>query len=842
MQEEISFGIWLRKQRRALDLSRQAFADQVGCAEVTLRRIETGTLKPSKELASIILEKLGIPAGEHPRWISFARGGSGFPESSKSSRRPSTNLPASLTTFIGREKEQEDVKKLTAKHRLVTLTGSGGVGKTRLSIKVGEQIAEDYDDGVWLVELAPIVDPALVAHTIILTLGIYSDPQRRKLDLLCDALREKKMLLLLDNCEHLLEACGILIDTILKNCPHLKILATSREPLNIGGEALYRVPSLGLPKLQQILETLRNYESIQLFEERAQLIQFDFSLTLENAPFVAQICERLDGIPLAIELAAAKVSVFSPEQIAKQLHESFNLLAQGSRAALPRHQTLHASITWSWNLLTEWEKRLMRQLSVFAGGWTLEAAQSVCDGDVLHLLNALVTKSLVVMNRRPETNVRYSFHETIRQYAREKLLEAGNAEAVRDKHLTYFVKLVERAEPELHRSNQLLWLNTLDNELDNFRSALEWALATDVESGLRIACIPWHFWEKRNHLQDLRGWLSRFLERYPTSDSLRARGLAVYSQCLQVCGDFVEARTIARKSLQLARARSDLQNEALSLLFLGGSFLFQGHMHKGTPFLEQSLALYRALGDKVGQAIALSWLARDHTDPESSKTLLLECLQLSRDSGNLWCIADCLLELALRSIFEKDFASPLPWLEESRDLYHDLGDRANEALVTEVMGTLAYWQGNYQKAITYVEQSIVLYGNIGVWWSAWSHSRLGYIFLRQGNMIRSREAFENSLRQFKKYDSLIGSTVTIEGIAILHMNFGQPERAARLIGWVDAMREKVGNPRPQIEQESLERDLAIVHTKLDQARFAELSKEGRAMTIEQAVVLAMEPV
>src|SRR5919106_4083265 len=414
MQEEISFGIWLRKQRRALDLTRQAFANHVGCAEVTLRRIEAGTLKPSKELTSIILEKLNIPEAERPQWISFARGLSGFPSQSSPSSNKS-NLPAPLTTFIGREKEQSDVVRLLRKHRLVTLTGSGGVGKTRLSIKVGEQVLGNYADGVWLVELASLSNPVLIAQTFAALFGLSAQSAIPFIDLLINFLRAKSVLLIVDNCEHLLDACAQLIDTLLKSCPHLKILATSREPLGITGEAIYLVPSLELPDLQQVIDTFRDFESVHLFEERAQLAQFDFSLTLENAASVAQICQRVDGIPLAIELAAAKVGILSTEQIAKQLDESFNVLTGGSRTALPRHQTLRASMNWSWGLLTEAEQTLMRQLSVFAGGWTLEAAQAVCGGDVFELSNSLLKKSLIVMHQESEGERRYRFHETIRQ-------------------------------------------------------------------------------------------------------------------------------------------------------------------------------------------------------------------------------------------------------------------------------------------------------------------------------------------------------------------------------------------------------------------------------------------
>ena len=842
MQEEISFGKWLHKQRRILDLTRQAFAHQVGCAEVTLRRIEAGTLKPSKELASIILEKLGIPKTEFSQWISFARGLSGFPTPSLLfSNKPKSNLPVSLTSFVGRGKELAEVMNLTSKHRLVTLTGSGGVGKTRISIKVGEQLAGEYPDGVWLVELAPLLDPSLIARTTAFALGLRADAQRADLDILCDYLREKRLLLILDNCEHLVDGCAHFVFGLLSQCSRLHILATSREPLGVMGEAIYRVPSLDVPDPKQIAGFIRKFEAINLFEERAQLVQFDFSLTLENISFVAQICQRLDGIPLAIELAAAKVAIFSTEQIAKQLQDSFSLLAEPSRTTLPRQQTLRASIDWSWGLLTESEQRMLLQLSIFAGGWTLEAAQAVCDRNAMDLLNSLITKSLVAIHRRTETNVRYSFHETIRQYAHEKLLEAGGIDALHDKHLAYFVELVEQAEPELYRANQVYWIKKLDDELDNFRKALEWALATDVESGLRIACGPLQFWDKRNHLQELGGWLSRLLEHYPSSDSLLARALAVYSHCLQVQGDFVQAGETAIQSLHLARVLSDRQNEALSLSFLGASFLFQGHHQKGSPFLEQSLALYRALGDKVGQAKVMNWLSESHSDPAYSKTLVLEALELNRDLGNLAGTAECLKQLALRAIFEEDLSSPGSWLEESRNLYHELGDRANEALLVEVAGTLAYWQGDYQEATARVEESIILYENTGVWWSAWSRSRLGYIYLRQGDVARAREAFHSSLQQFKKYDSVVGLTVTIEGLSILHMNYGQPERAARLIGWVDAMRQKTGGLRPPLEETSLERDLALIRAKLEPAEFARFAEEGRAMTVEQAIALALDP-
>ncbi|HEX5840027.1 MAG TPA: NB-ARC domain-containing protein [Anaerolineales bacterium] len=844
MQEEISFGTWLHKQRRAFDLSQKALAGQVGCAEITLRRIEAGTLKPSKELADILLEKLGIPESDRPEWISFARGVSSYPTSiTPSSNEPMTNLPAALTTFIGREKERADVMKFIAKNRLVTLTGAGGIGKSRLSVKVGEHIKGAYPSGVWLVELAPILDLLLVPHTVAEALGLREDPKRNIVDQLCDALRERKMLLLLDNCEHVLDACAQLIDALLKTCPHLKILATSREPLNMTGEAVYHVPSLTLPDPQQILDTFDNYESIRLFEERAQLVQFDFSLTLENAAPVAQICKRLDGIPLAIELAAAKVAAFSTEQIAKQLQESFNLLVQGSRTALPRHQTLRASIDWSWDLLTDEEQRLMRQLSVFAGGWTLEAAQAVCDGDVLTLLNSLVSKSLIVMNQRTGTHVRYSFHETILQYAREKALETRGDEAVRDKHVAYFVKLVEQAEPELYRSNQVFWFKKLGDELDNLRKAIEWALATDVSAGLRIAAVPWRFWQKRNTRQELGNWLRRLLECYPEHDPLRAQALVVYGVYIMLSGDFIEARRAFEQGLQLARSVSDRQIEALGLLYLGVIFIDE-HIHEGIPFLEDSLSLYRTLEDKIGQAAALYWLGwkKGRQDSEDPKPLLVESLQLYRDLGNLTGIADCLNELATQTIWAGDFSSPLPWLEEARKIYHDLGAQANEAGILNLCGTIAYGQGNYQKAQACFEESLALYENVGVWWSIYASVGLAYMDLRQGDIQKARTGFAEVIQQAYRANYMDVLLWATDGIASLLVDQKQFECAIRLYAWVSSMRGKLHNSRPFIEQTFYERDAAVLQTKLDKAAFAKFSEEGRAMTVDQAVALALQPV
>jgi len=838
MQEEISFGIWLRKQRRALDLTRQAFADQIGCAEVTLRRIEVGTLKPSKELAGILLEKLGIPETERPQWISFARGLSDFPlRLTPSSNKPITNLPAPITTFIGREKEQSEVIRLITKHRLVTLTGPGGVGKTRLSLRVGEQVLEHYADGVWLVELAPILDPLLITHTVAFTLGLRNDPQRHIMDMLCDYLRERRMLLVLDNCEHVLDACAQLIDVILKTCPQLKILATSREPLNMTGEAIYRVPSLGLPNQQQILDTFRNYESIQLFEERAQLVQFDFSLTLENAAAVAQICQRLDGIPLAIELAAAKVAVFSTEQIAKQLHDSFNLLTGGSRTALPRHQTLHASMNWSWGLLTESEQTLMRQLSVFAGGWTLESAQEIFDGDVLILMSALVKKSLIVANQETGGETRSRFHEIVRQYMREKLLEAGQEEAIRTRHLQYFLQLADQAEAGLSGSQQVEWMSLLNDERANIRVALEWADQTDLEAGLCLSGRLYRFWESFD-IREGAYWLAKLIEN-PESKvyaHVRAKALFAQGRLLTWLEQFSQARSATQASLDVFRVCGDRQGEIDSLLLLG----YLSDATEKTELSEQSLALARSLGDVWRQAEALYQLSWIYSG-DKQMACLEQAIILFRQCGDWSRLVLALSKFGNSVMLNGDIALAQQILDEAARLSDQLNDKDARSVVLSTLGRMAIIEGAYDQARRYLQEAIELWEELGTRMTVlWCRCHLGYLASCEGNLIEAGIIFAETAREFFNDKSEIGVVFTLEGMAGLFIAVGKPERAAQLIGWSDATRKKIGDLRPPLEQADVDKLIADCITKMGKAAFSDTYEEGNKLTLDEAVEYALK--
>ncbi len=404
------------------------------------------------------------------------------------------NLPLSLSSFIGRERELAIIRERLEEARLLTLIGPGGTGKTRLSLHTGGEVLSSFKDGVWLVELAPLSDPALIMQTVAAVFGLREGPDRPLVDLVVDYLRGKQLLLILDNCEHLIEASARLADQLLRNCPDFKILASSREALGINGETIYRVPSLSLPEPDAVtLEALSGCESVQLFVERASATNPGFQLMDANASSVAQICHRLDGIPLALELAAARVKVLSAGQIADRLDDRFRLLTGGSRTALPRQQTLQALIDWSYDLLTEPEKALFRRLAVFVGGFTLEAAEAVCAGDgiepyeILDLLTDLVDKSLVIADER-DSSVRYHRLETIRQYARQKLLETDEVMRVRNRHLDYYIEFASLLEKEYINPYQYDIIDKMRPEYDNIRSALSWVVENNIENAARLLC------------------------------------------------------------------------------------------------------------------------------------------------------------------------------------------------------------------------------------------------------------------------------------------------------------------------------------------------------------------
>jgi predicted ATPase/DNA-binding XRE family transcriptional regulator len=896
MTENISFGKWLRQRRRTLDLSQQALADQAACARITLSRIEADTLKPSKELALILLEKVGIPQNERDQWVRFARGLSELP-SQEVQPYPRNNLPASLTTFIGREKEQIEIIKQIKKYRLVTLTGPGGVGKTRLSIKVGEQMLGDYVNGIWLVELASLNDPALLPQTVVALFRIAAQIKTSPTELLINFLRAKTILLILDNCEHLLEACAQLADTLLKNCPNLKILATSRESLGITGEAVYSVPSLGLPDLEQLLENFRGYESVRLFEERAQLAKMDFSLTMEHAASVAQICHRLDGIPLAIELAAAHAKMFSTEQIATQLNESFNLLTGGSRTALPRQQTIHASIDWSWNLLSDSERILLRRLSVFAGGWTLEAAESVSSGNgieshqILDVMTQLVAKSLVVANQESGRARRYHLLETIRQYANEKLDMAGEETRVRDSHLDYYMRWAEETEPKLKGAEQMLWLDRVETEHNNLRTALAWSSnGGDVIAGLRLASALWWFWRGRIYQNEARERIAILLARPEAAGKIiwRARALnasgfltqdnttalSLYKEALAIGQELGDKPTIAysniglafasgntgylhlvgfaaglaqfRACLQLFRELGDHWATAWALSYLGRLSTIMNDFTEAQTCLDESLTIRRELGDKWGIASSLVYLAalaHRRGDHDLAFSLSNEGLMAFREIRYTAGIGEVLLRLGLLAIEMGEHGNAHTFLEEGLLVYQEAGNKRGTANALNELGELARLESNYERAGVFYNKSLDIARELEVADGIGQVlNNLGMVAYHQGEYARARVFFTECLNLSRKMNLPVFDYyfIALAGLAGIAGTMSHPLRAARLLGVADKLLPPSGARLFLTDQIEYDRILAAVRAQLDDEAFNMAYKEGGEMTVDEAVAYALD--
>src|SRR6266508_2060577 len=573
------------------------------------------------------------------------------------------NLPVQLTSFIGREREIAEAKQLISNARLLTLIGPGGTGKTRLALQVAQDLLPSFTDGVWLAELAPLTARALIPQTIAGIFGLRELPNMPLNNLVTDYLRAKELLLILDNCEHLIEACAGLSENLLRNCPRLKIIASSREALGIAGEMVYRVPSLSLPDPAQITrEVLMDSESARLFVERAIAAQSKFSLTDQNASSIAQICHRLDGIPLALELAAARVAVFSPEEIAARLGDRFKLLTGGRRTALPRQQTLRALIDLSYDLLSNEEQTLLRQLSVFAGGWTFQAAEAVCsDLDVLTLLTQLVNKSLVMADEQ-ENSTRYRLLETIRQYARDKLLEAGESEKVRNRHLDFFLKFAEEAETYMNGPQEMEWRALLDTEYDNLRTAFEWAMGNDMEKVLRLGGALHLFWERHGYEVEGRRLMTEVLARaktFPPVEGEAARERIVYqAKALNAIGflgfgqgDNFGSMKAFEDSANLLRQIGEKRMLAQALAYIGMARAFLGDREAAYAMEEEAITLAREVGDKFTLGVALSnmagVIATTQGDLERLRPYAEEGIQLLKETGSHWAVAMTVFGFAL---------------------------------------------------------------------------------------------------------------------------------------------------------------------------------------------------
>ena len=636
------------------------------------------------------------------------------------------NLPQQVTSFIGRERELAEVKKLLSNTRLLTLLGVGGIGKTRLSLQVAADAMDDYPDGVWFVELAPQTDARLAPQSVASVIGVKEEAGHPVVEALTKYVKDRQLLLVLDNCEHLVQACAELVKRLLQAGPRSRILASSREHLHVAGETTYLVPALEAPDPHETiaLEALTQYGAVRLFTDRAGAAQPSFQITKQNAAAVADICYRLDGIPLAIELAAARVRALSVETIAARLHDRFRLLAGGDRTALPRQQTLRALIDWSYDLLSEHERVLLGRLAVFAGGWTLEAAETVGvagdihERDVLDLLTRLVEKSLVALDAE---GGRYRFLETVRQYAQERLNKSDDGNKVRTRHLEFFVALAEQARPELVGPDQRAWLARLDLEWENFLSAHSWCDRAEqgAEAGVRLVYAVKPYCFNRGLLGLGHRLTVEALEREGAQrrSLARCRVLADAGQYCSFMGRYREAQAHLAESLAIAREIENTKMIARVLQPLGMASLGQGDVATARGYLQEALALARDLGDKRELAGAINALAQVHriqADLETAEPLYDQVVALARELGDREIIAVGLLNLAMVSLGRGSNDRARTILLEALAIAEEIGSRPAGQSVVEVCAGLAALREEWERAARFygVAEAQVAYTGI----------------------------------------------------------------------------------------------------------------------------------
>jgi predicted ATPase/DNA-binding CsgD family transcriptional regulator/Tfp pilus assembly protein PilF len=729
------------------------------------------------------------------------------------------HLPVPLTTLVGREWDVAAVCALLSRPevRLVTLTGTGGVGKTRLALEVAEAASSDFADGICFVALAPLTDPGLVVSNIAQALNVQEQVSQPLLDSLQDHLREKQLLLLLDNFEQLVSATPVIAE-LLVEAPRLHVLVTSRTSLHLSGEHEFVVPPLSLPDLWNLLppDRLTEYGAIRLFIERAQAVQSDFAMTEGNAAAVAAICHQLDGLPLAIELAAGRSKLFSPQALLPRLKSRLKLLVGGALDQPLRQQTLRKTIDWSYDLLEEDEKRLFRLLAVFVGGCTLEAAEAVCNAsqeswiDVLDGVGRLVDKSLLRQETQADAEPRLLMLETIREYALERLSASGQTEAMQRRHATYFLAMAEQSDLKLSSTEQSTWRRRLVLEQDNLRAALRWTLdSQEAEMGLRLAGALLRFWRIcLNRPREGRNWLEQMLVQ-----------------------PGAEARTVARaKALRVA----------------GAMAYYQGDFPEAHRLLEASMMISREVGAAGKQELASALALLGHVsllqgNSRTAKDLAGESLHISQEVGDAWSIA-----MALRLLGEAtgelgDLIAACSFLEESAALFRMIGDRRYQMVLVDALGLVTLRQGDYDAAKAHFEETLSVARETGDEpFIANALAHLGTVALRMGEYPQVAALYQQSLALNQKQANRDGTVENLAGLAEVASRSGQPERAARLLGAVETLRKVSGITLPPLRRTGYDRTIEGIRALLDEATFKEAWAQGRTMPLEQVIALAEE--
>ncbi len=757
---------------------------------------------------------------------------------SQPEREARGNLGAQLTTFVGREQELDELQELVRKERLLTLNGIGGVGKSRLAIELGASVSDRFPDGVWVIQLAALSDEALIPQTVAVVLDIREQPDQQMLGTLLEYLKSRTSLLILDNCEHLIRGCAHFAETALSHAPNLKILTTSRESLAITGEIQWSVPSLSLPDSHAgAFDDHMPSEAMELFRQRAREVNAGFDLSDDNLSTVARICERLDGIPLAIELAAGLCKALSAKEISDRLVDRFSLLTGGSRTALPRQQTLIATMDWSYDLLPEGERYILRQLSVFSGGFSLEGAEALVDdqGPSLNVLQGivnLVSKSLIVQDHTgPDT--RFDLLQTVRQYAAQRLLESEESSDARNRHLDYFLDRSEAAEPQLHSASQENVVASLELEHDNYRAALDWSLERTPVKAIRLTAALWYFWDLHGHLSEGRRWLKSALRKRSRAQTRwEARALMGAGSLGRAQGNLEEAEHFLEEALDIYRSLKDEIGTARALDELGSLAYLKCDFTIGESLCEQSLMLYKKHRDLEGMASSLFSMGHWQTPRgqfQKSEALLSECLDLCKRMGFIQGQGAALASLARLRLYLGNHLMASHLASQALGYSSRIRDDWNIGFIELVRGDAARYRRDLSAASRSLDVSLSQFRRRGdLWGLARGMTSMAAVERLQGHLESANTLLSDSMAICRTLGSHWDMAGALEerahAVVSLERDF---EVAMTLIGTAQYLRDTVGTPLPPCDAPEISMIAQEAESELGKGRAMECWEFGR---------------